>query len=205
MRLPRLYPILDADLLARRNTPLTAAAEALLEGGARILQLRVKQHFSREIFAQAQTIAAACRHTHFIINDRADIALLIENAGLHLGQDDLPPTLARRLIGPHRILGHSTHNPAQLAAADQEPADYLAIGPIFATGSKAKPDPTLGLAALPALRQLTGKPLVAIGGITRANCREAIGAGADAVAVIADLLPEPRKAVEEFLAAMRDL
>ena len=108
------------------------------------------------------------------------------------------PTGARTVIGNSLWLGVSTHNPEQLTAADKTTADYLAIGPVFATGSKANPDPVIGLDGVRQARGLTRKPLVAIGGITRANCREVIAAGADAVAVISDLLREPRKSAEEF-------
>ena len=111
-------------------------------------------------------------------------------AGLHVGQDDLPPEEARKLLGPQSILGFSTHNAPQLEAAGKEPADYLAIGPVFCTTTKEKPDPALGLEALRSLRRLTAKPLVAIGGITRKNALAVLDAGADSVAVISDLLPE---------------
>jgi thiamine-phosphate pyrophosphorylase len=124
-----------------------------------------------------------------IINDRADIAALL-NAGVHVGQDDLEPAVARRLLGPDAMLGYSTHNASQLLAADAELATYLALGPIFVTASKENPDPVLGLNELARLRPLTQRPLVAIGGITRLNARSALDAGADSVAVIADLLAE---------------
>jgi thiamine-phosphate pyrophosphorylase len=135
------------------------------------------------------------------MNDRADLCLAAGFDGLHLGQDDLLPESARRIIGsgPDRRLGVSTHNPEQLAEADKTSADYLAIGPIFATASKANPDPVVGLEGLRRARELTNKPLVAIGGITRANARSVIDAGADSVAVISDLLRDPRKSAEEFL------
>jgi thiamine-phosphate pyrophosphorylase len=134
-----------------------------------------------------------------IMNDRADLCLAAGFDGLHVGQDDLIPESARRIIGLVRWLGVSTHNPEQLAEADKTSADYLAIGPIFVTASKANPDPVVGLEGIRRARELTRKPLVAIGGITRANARSVIEAGADAVAVISDLLPDPRKSAEEFL------
>ena len=133
-----------------------------------------------------------------IMNDRADLCLAAGFDGLHVGQDDLSPDAARKILGSARWLGVSTHNPEQLAEADLTSADYLAIGPIFATVSKADPDPVVGLEGVRQARKLTGKPLVAIGGITRANARSVIEAGADAVAVISDLLLEPRKSAEEF-------
>jgi thiamine-phosphate pyrophosphorylase len=133
------------------------------------------------------------------MNDRADLCIAAGFDGLHVGQDDLLPESARRIIGADRWLGVSTHNPEQLAEADTTSANYLAIGPIFATSSKANPDPVVGLDGLRRARELTRKPLVAIGGVTRANARLVIDAGADSVAVISDLLRDPGKSAEEFL------
>jgi thiamine-phosphate pyrophosphorylase len=133
-----------------------------------------------------------------IMNDRADLCLAAEFDGVHVGQEDLSPAGARKMIGSSLLLGVSTHNPGQLAEAEGTTADYLAIGPVFATGSKANPDPVIGLEGVRQARGLTRKPLAAIGGISRTNCREVIAAGADAVAVISDLLREPRKSAEEF-------
>jgi thiamine-phosphate pyrophosphorylase len=191
MTLPRLYPIIDTETLDRRDCPVDTAAEAMLEGGARILQFRHKGHYSRVMFEQAEKVAALCHRAGalFVIDDRADIALLLD-AGLHVGQDDLPPRDARRLLGPDRILGFSTHNAEQLQAGNAEPADYLALGPIFGTSTKEKPDPVLGVEELRRLRPLTERPLVAIGGITRENALSVLEAGADSVAVIAGLLPD---------------
>ncbi len=138
-----------------------------------------------------------------IMNDRADLCLAAEFDGVHVGQDDLSPESVRRIIGPDRWLGVSTHNPAQLREADLTSADYLAIGPVFATSSKDKPDPVVGLEGVRRARALTRKPLVAIGGITRANAASVIAAGADSVAVISDLLRDPRKSAEEFLRILR--
>ncbi len=189
MTLPRLYPILDTASLAGRNCPVETAAEAMLTGGARILQFRHKGHYSRTVFEEAERVAALCRRAGalFVIDDRADIALLLD-AGLHVGQEDLPPQDARRLLGPGRVLGFSTHNAAQFAAALAEPVDYLAFGPVFPTASKENPDPVVGLETLRELRK--DRPLVAIGGIRRANALDVLAAGADSVAVINDLLPE---------------
>ena len=133
------------------------------------------------------------------MNDRADLCLAADFDGLHLGQDDLSPEAARRIIGPDHWLGVSSHNPEQVAEADKTSADYIAIGPVFATSSKANPDPVVGLEGVRRARALTRKPLVAIGGITRANARSVIDAGADSVAVISDLIRDPRKSAEEFL------
>jgi thiamine-phosphate pyrophosphorylase len=203
MRLRLFYPILDTDTAARRGIPLVAAAAGILEAGAGILQLRHKGFFSRELFQQAREIAALCREgdVAFVINDRPDLARLL-GAGLHVGQDDLSPTDARLVLGEDSFVGFSTHNEAQIRAAASEPADYLALGPIFGTSSKSNPDPTVGLEGLRRLRPLTARPLVAIGGITRENARSVLDAGADSVAVIGDLFPEDcniRARVAEWL------
>jgi thiamine-phosphate pyrophosphorylase len=139
-----------------------------------------------------------------IINDRLDICLAADADGVHLGQNDLSPGSARRIFdqvknGKTRIIGFSTHNLSQLREADTFPVDYIAIGPVFATGSKANPDPVVGIEGVRQARQATRKPLVAIGGITRLNCSQVKAAGADAVAVISDLLESPAKAVADFL------
>jgi thiamine-phosphate pyrophosphorylase len=138
-----------------------------------------------------------------IMNDRADLALVAEFDGVHVGQEDFSPESVRGIIGSGLWLGVSTHNPEQLAEADTSSADYLAIGPVFATSSKDRPDPVVGLEGVRRARELTRKPLVAIGGITRANAASVIEAGADSVAVISDLLREPRKSAEEFFRVLR--
>ena len=190
MKLPRLYPILDTALLDARGCLLETAAAAMLESGAGILQIRHKGSWTDAIFEQAERVAGLCRDAGapLVIDDRADIALLL-GAGLHVGQDDLPPADARRLIGADATLGYSTHNERQLSDAAREPVSYVALGPMFATLSKANPDPVVGVERLVKLRRLTDRPLVAIGGITRANAGSVIEAGADSVAVIGDLLP----------------
>lgn len=192
LQLPRVYPILDTITLDRLGLGAVTAAEALLEGGARILQIRHKGFWNREIFAQAERIAALCRSAGvlFVVNDRADYAMLL-HAGLHLGQEDLLPADARRVTGDSAVIGFSTHNEDQMRAAQAEPADYFAFGPVFATVSKERPDPVAGIQGLRAVRSLTSKPLVAIGGITRDNASDCWNAGADSVAVIADLFPVP--------------
>lgn len=136
-----------------------------------------------------------------IVNDRVDLAVAAELDGVHVGHDDLSPEGARKVIGPDLWLGVSTHNPAQVVEADRTSADYIAVGPVFATASKENPDPVIGLDGVRKARALIKirKPLVAIGGITRANCRSVLEAGADSVAVISDLLREPGKSAEEFL------
>ena len=199
MLLPRVYPILETGLLARHGITPMKAAEAVLDAGARILQLRHKAFFSRSDYEVARQIAGLCRQAGalFVINDRADIAMLLE-AALHLGQEDLPPAAARKL-SEKAIIGFSTHNERQLVAGDTEPVDYLAIGPIFSTGSKENPDPVVGVEELRRLRPLTRKPLVAIGGITRMNAKQVWQAGADSVAVIGDLLPDIRERAKAWV------
>lgn len=207
--LPRFYPILDTETAARRGIDVVTAAGQILDAGAQILQLRHKGFFSREVFQTLECIAALCKQAGvtFVVNDRADLARLL-NAAVHLGQDDLPPSAVRRIVGPETLVGFSTHNEAQLRAAGEEPADYLALGPIFGTASKQNPDPQVGLAGLRRLRPLTARPLVAIGGITRENARDVLAAGADSVAVIADLFPEGgdlRSRVETWLTLVAQL
>ena len=202
-RLQSFYPILDTDTAARRGVDPVAAAEQILEGGARVLQFRHKGFFSRHVFDQARQIAALCvgADALFVVNDRADVARLL-GAGLHLGQEDLSPADARRVVGEGSFLGYSTHSEAQVRAAAEQAADYLAFGPVFGTVSKLNPDPVVGLEGLRRIRGLTDRPLVAIGGITRANARSVTEAGADSVAVIGDLFGEDgniRSRVEEWV------
>jgi len=191
MKLPRLYPILDTATLAQRDASLLSATRAFLQAGATVLQIRHKGHWNRSIFAEAEAAAQLCkeRNATLIINDRADIAVLLD-AGLHIGQDDLPPQVARRLIGQERLLGFSTHNEQQLKAATNEPVDYLAIGPIFPTRSKQNPHPTLDPDRIRQWRAQVHHPLVAIGGIDRQNAKQVLDAGADSVAIIGDLYPD---------------
>jgi thiamine-phosphate pyrophosphorylase len=137
------------------------------------------------------------------MNDRSDLCLAAGFDGVHVGQDDLSPAGARLVVGERLWVGVSTHNPDQVGAADRQPVDYIAVGPVFSTASKANPDPVIGLEGVRRARALTRKPIVAIGGITRANCRSIIDAGADSVAVISDLLRDPREAAEEFLALLK--
>src|SRR5262245_43811725 len=140
-QLPRFYPILDTDALASRGIDPIKAAGLMLEGGAPILQFRHKTFYSREVIVHMEQVAVLCAQAKvpFVVNDRADLAVIF-GAVLHLGQDDLPPHAARKVAGPDTIIGFSTHNEAQLRAAANEPADYLALGPIFGTASKHNPD-----------------------------------------------------------------
>ena len=190
-RLPRLYPIIDTELYESRGIPVVEAAETLLDGGIRILQFRHKAGFTEKQWQQAKRIASlsSARGAQFILNDRADYAYPLR-AGVHLGQDDLPPAAARRVVGPDTVIGFSTHNEEQFRQAEGAPVDYLAFGPIFATLSKKNPDPVAGVAELKRLRPLTIRPVVAIGGITFENAAVVLDAGADSIAVISALLTE---------------
>lgn len=207
--LPRLYAILDASCFSDCED-FFRAAEELVAAGVILIQYRNKSGDARAMLTQARELhrqsrtRASAPHgsgsfARLIMNDRSDLCLAAEFDGVHIGQDDLSPESVRKIVGPDRWLGVSTHNPEQVIEADNTSADYIAIGPVFATGSKANPDPLIGLAGVRQARALTRKPLVAIGGITRENCRSVIEAGADSVAVISDLIRDPRKSTEEFL------
>jgi len=210
LALPRLYAIADADTLARRGMALEDFSMQLRDAGVTLLQYRDKQGTPQQVLENAACIreiftATDCR---LILNDRADLAKLAGWHGLHVGQEDLSPAGARAVMGQQAILGISTHNEAQLIAADASDADYVAIGPIFPTDSKEKPDPVVGLEGLRRVRALTRKPLVAIGGITLSNAAEVIAAGADSVAVISGLLPfgdsgSVEKSTRDFLLHLR--
>ncbi len=190
MKLPRVYAITD-----RRLTGLSHAEQVrrLAGGGIRLIQLREKEASPQDFYLQAREAMLIARElgVTLLINDRADIALAVGADGVHLGQDDLPPEKARMLLGPDRLIGFSTHSLEQVLKADTLPVDYIAIGPVFPTRTKEKPDPVVGIEAVRAVRAWTRKPLVAIGGITLETAPQVIAAGADAVAVIADLVGAP--------------
>ena len=195
----RIYAIIDASCFSSPQL-LFDAADELGTAGIKIIQYRHKSTDARTILSQARTLKSRIgSRVQLIMNDRSDLCVAAEFDGVHVGQDDLLPDSARKIIGANRWLGVSTHNPEQVAEADQTSADYIAIGPVFATASKANPDPIVGLSGVNRARELTSKPLVAIGGITRQNCASVIEAGADSVAVISDLVRDPRKSAEEFL------
>jgi thiamine-phosphate pyrophosphorylase len=181
----------DAQRLRGRDVP--SVVDALARAGARLIQLRTKGLADRGHLALAREAVAAARASGalLVVNDRADIAVLSGADGVHVGQDDLGGADARAVVGTGRLLGVSTHGLVQLEAAASGPADYVAIGPVFSTRSKANPDPVVGLEMVRRARAATARPLVAIGGITRASAREVIEAGADGVAVISDLLDAP--------------
>ncbi len=199
IQIPRFYAILDNSSFPTSQLLIGASAD-LTSAGITLLQYRNKSGNAREMLNHARELRQRLESSvKLIMNDRADLALLAGFDGVHVGQDDLSPEGARKVIGSNLWLGVSTHNPEQLVQADKTTADYVAIGPVFSTVSKANPDPVVGLEGLRLARSLTRKPLVAIGGITRANCRAVIDAGADAVAVISDLVTDPGKSAEEFL------
>ena len=197
IHLPRLYAILDASYFSDSQI-LFSTAEELLAGGVTLLQYRNKSGNAREMLEQARELKRRLDGAKLIMNDRADLCFAAGFDGVHVGQEDLSPEGARKVVGTILWLGVSTHNPGQIEEADKTSADYIAIGPVFSTSSKANPDPVVGLEGVRQARALTRKPLVAIGGINRANCRSVIEAGADSVAVISDLTREPRKSAEDF-------
>ena len=203
--LPRVYALTDV-----RMSGLSHAeqVELLTQGGATLVQLREKHLAPREFYEQARAALAVAerRGARVIINDRVDVALAVGAHGVHLGQDDMPPDAARKLLGPDAIIGYSTHNIEQAIAATKLPIDYLAIGPIFATTSKADTAPVLGLDGLRTVRDAIGDfPLVAIGGITGDNAQEVIQRGADSVAVISALLSNSSRIPQATGSLLQDL
>lgn len=209
MPFPRLYAIVDVDLLAARMLDLTAFAAELRGGGVTLVQYRNKQGSTRAILNDAALMRKLfpAEDSRLIMNDRADLALLAGFDGVHVGQKDLSADDACSVVGDERWVGVSTHSPQQVIDANQTCCDYIAYGPIFPTASKDNPDPTVGLAGLRAARALTRKPLVAIGGITQENCRAVLDVGADSIAVISALLPVSggqgtRQIAEEFIALL---
>jgi thiamine-phosphate pyrophosphorylase len=202
--LPKLYPILDAGLLAARGHDLRWAAEQLKEAGVGLLQYRDKAGSPQSVLQNAAAIREAFigAARRLILNDRADLAVLAEWDGVHVGQGDLLPEDARRVVGAERWVGVSTHTEEQVKLADLTCADYVAVGPVFATGTKLDAEPVIGLDGVRRARALTTKPIVAIGGITRANARSVMEAGADSVAVISALFVEGEpveKVARDFL------
>ena len=201
-RLPRIYPLTDAQLSGLSHAE---QIRQLRLGGATLIQLREKRSPAMH-FYEGAVAAAQQSGVQLLINDRVDIAMAIGAQGVHLGQDDLPPEAARRLLGNEAIIGYSTHNVEQAQQALTLPIDYIAIGPIFETASKSDTSPTLGLERLRAVRQVIGNfPLVAIGGISHANAREVIDAGADSVAVISALLSDPARITDATRTLLQSL
>ena len=185
---PKVYPITDVEIAGVSHAEQVSL---LADGGATFVQLREKNLPALDFYTEAKAALADARRrgVTLIINDRVDIALALQADGVHLGQDDLPPGAARKLLGDQAVIGYSTHNVAQAIVAASLPVDYIAIGPIFQTGTKANPDPVIGLEGLHAVRKVVGdKRLVAIGGITLEHAPAVIDAGADSIAIISALL-----------------
>ncbi len=185
--LPRLYVILDSALL---TLPVQDCAQSLADAGVRLVQYRNKMASARELLHSSQNLASllAPRGVSFVVNDRADVAVLAGASGIHVGQEDLGVEQARALVGSDKWVGVSTHSLEQFQTAAATSADYIAVGPVFATSSKANPDPVVGIELVRQARALTDKPIVAIGGITLENVASVVAAGADSVAVISDIL-----------------
>lgn len=187
----RVYPITDVRLSGLSHSK---QVQRLTDGGAKLIQLREKHASPREFYNEAEKALriAIKLGARIIINDRVDIALALKADGVHLGQDDLPPETARRLLGNQAIIGFSTHTVEQAREVARMPVDYLAFGPIFRTSSKSDAQARVGLEELRRVRVAIGQtPLVAIGGINAANADKVLEAGADAVAVISALLSSP--------------
>jgi thiamine-phosphate pyrophosphorylase len=196
--LPRFYAIIDAAFF-RDNSALLAFAAELRAAGVTLLQYRNKNGSARQMLSHSRELRRKLEGARLIMNDRADICLAAGFDGVHVGQEDLSAEGARRVLGEKLWVGVSTHIPEQVQAAADGPCDYVAVGPVFATSTKANADPVIGLEGVRVARGLTRKPLVAIGGITRENCRSVLEVGADSVAVVSDLLDSPRHSAEEFL------
>ena len=196
---PSLYAILDAELAGDR---LFSSADNLASSGVEIIQYRNKAASSRVLYEECSRLIELLRgQSRFIVNDRADVAALCGAGGVHVGQEDIAAEDARATCGRERWVGISTHNLRQFEAAIQTSADYVAVGPIFATASKNNPDPVVGVDFVRRVRALTSKPSVAIGGITLENAAEVYRAGADSIAVIRDLIaaPDPASRARQFL------
>lgn len=202
MFLPKIYPITDTRLSKISHA---AQVKKLIAGGADFIQLREKYASPKEFYAEAEKALQIAREkgVKIIINDRVDIALALKADGIHLGQDDLLPEAARKILGENAIIGFSTHSIEQVVEAVKMPIDYLAIGPIFATKTKENPDEIVGLDGLKKVREAIGDfPLVAIGGIDSANLAEVFANGADSCAIISGLVSFPEKIsqiTKEFL------
>ena len=198
--MPRLYVILDAGLVHRS---ILQFAEQLIDAGVRVLQYRDKSGTPAAMLETSRAVAQFANEAgvSFFVNDRPDIAFLANATGVHVGQDDLSVEQARAIVGPERWVGVSTHNRQQFAKAAPSSADYIAIGPVFATKSKANPDPVVGLDMIRELRAMTQKPIVAIGGIGLDRAEEVLCAGADSVAVISDILlaADPIERARQFV------
>lgn len=208
MIVPKLYPIIDKGMLDGHGLRVDEFARDLRDAGVRLVQYRDKAGEPQQVLQNAALIREVFAGTEcrLIMNDRADLAVLAGWDGVHVGQGDLSPEDARRVVGARRIVGVSTHTDEQVRLAELSCADYVAVGPVFATGTKLDAEPVIGLEGVRRARALTTKPLVAIGGITRENARSVVDAGADSVAVISALLVEGEpvaKVAGDFLDLLR--
>ncbi len=198
--LPRLYVILDAALI---TAPERECAASLAEAGVRLLQYRNKSAPARRYLESSRELAQMLcpLGVSFIVNDRADVAFLAGASGVHVGQDDLDVESARRVAGREKLVGISTHNLEQFERAAASSADYIAVGPVYSTSTKANPDPVVGVDFLRRVRTLTEKPIVAIGGITLEQAAAVIEAGANSVAVISGILTaaDPGERAKQYL------
>lgn len=204
--LPKLYPVTDARLSGLSHAE---QVRRLAAGGADFIQLREKHADPRDFLREAAEAAAVARALGvlLVVNDRADIALACGARGLHLGQDDLDPAAARRVVGDDLLVGYSTHSVEQAIEAARLPVDYVAIGPVYGTRTKENPDPVVGLEGVARVRAAVDArlPLVAIGGINAENAPSVLAAGADSVAVVSALLASPgeiEQRTREFLARL---
>ncbi len=191
-------------MLLRAGVSIETFARELRAAGIRFLQYRDKDASDQVILERAALLRGIfpAADSCLILNDRVSLVRAAGFDGVHVGQEDLSPAEVRATLGPEMVIGVSTHSEGQLVMAADGPADYVAIGPVYATVSKLVPDPVVGLEGVRTARAMTTKPLVAIGGINRSNCTAVIGAGADSVAVISDLIPDPGKRVEEFFVSL---
>jgi thiamine-phosphate pyrophosphorylase len=203
--LPKIYPITDVRLSKLSHLE---QVRRLVEGGAQLVQLRDKHSSPEEFYRSALEVMefARAEGVNIIINDRVDIALAVRADGVHLGQHDLPPVQARKILGQDALIGFSTHSTAQVLGAIDHPIDYLAIGPVFQTVSKENPDPVVGLEGVEKVRAAIGDfPLVAIGGIGFENAGDVLRSGADSVAVISALLKTSDDIAENYRKLLRAL
>ncbi|MBX7055098.1 MAG: thiamine phosphate synthase [Pyrinomonadaceae bacterium] len=207
--LPKIYPITDAGLSGISHAE---QVRRLVGGGARLIQLREKDRGAAHWIDDARDALAAAKNggAKLIINDRVDVAMMIGADGVHLGQDDLPPAEARKLLGPDKIIGFSTHSLEQALAALELPVDYIGVGPIFATNTKPAHDPVVGIELLSTIRNTGGSAkIVAIGGINADTLLAVLNAGADSAAMVgavigeADLIGERMKAMIRLASVIR--
>ena len=204
IQLAGLYVILDPAVLPAR--PLAEVLTRSASAGAKIFQYRNKTGSMKEAYAEALPLRRLARELGvlFILNDRADLALAIDADGVHLGQDDLPYLDARKVMGPQKLIGLSTHNSEQVREAERLRPDYIGFGPIYKPGSKQNHDPVVGVEGLSAIRPLTSLPIFAIGGITVNHVGDVIRAGANGVAIISAILnaPDVTRATEELISQL---